>query len=145
MWQPPLLPVEVVVIVRIGLVPQFKAERVRIVRPDTLRLLPLPPRIVPVPALRQGETHVLGAVLSPARDGFVGIARPSQGVGLGVVEIAVFEEVVAARVGGLLGALAVAFCDVQHVAPVIELVGRRWPVCGFPARLLSSGEQREQE
>lgn len=146
--QPSLLPIKVIVIVRVGLVPQFEAERVRVVRPDALLLLLLPPRVVPVPAFRHGKLYALGAVRSPARGHLVGIARPSQGVGLRVVEVAVFEEVVAGRVGGLLGAFAVAFCDVQHVAPVIELVGRRWPVSGFPGvpvRLLSCGEQREDE
>ena len=64
------------------------------------------------------------------------------------MEVAVFEEVVVGRVGGLLGAFAVAFCDVEHIAPVIELFGRSWPVCGFPGfpvRLTSCGEQREEE
>ena len=112
MRQPPLLPVEVVVIVRMLLVPQLEAERVRVVGPDALLLLLLPPQIVPVPAFRHGELDPLGAVLDPACYRRAGIARPSQGVGLRVVEVAVLEEVVAARVGGLLGALAVAFCDV---------------------------------
>ena len=62
------------------------------------------------------------------------------------MEVAVFEEVVAGLVGGLLGAFAVAFCDVEHVAPVIVLLGRRGPVCGFPDfRPTSCGEQREEK
>ena len=112
MRQPPLLPVEEVVIVRMALVPQFKAERVRVVRPDARRPLLLSPRIVPVPAFRQGKFHALGAVCSPARGRFGGIARPSQGVRLRLVEVAVFEEVVAARARGLVGAFTVAFCHI---------------------------------
>ena len=112
MRQPPRLPVEVVVIVRIGLVAHLEAERVHVVRQDAHRLLLVPPRIVPVPAFRQGEFHLLWAVRPPARGRLVGIARPTRRVDLRVVEVAVFEEVVAARVGDLVGAFAVAFCDV---------------------------------
>ena len=62
------------------------------------------------------------------------------------MEVAVFEEVVAARVGGFrLGAFAVAFGDVEHVAPVVELVGWWWPVGGLPARRPGCGKQREEE
>ena len=125
--QPPLLLVEVVVIVRILLVSQFKAKRVRVVRPDTPLFLLLPPRIVPVPAYRHGEFHAPGAVLPPSRDRSGGVARPSQGVELRVVEVAVFDEVVAGWGEGFCGVIAVAFCDVEHVAQIVELVGRWRP------------------
>lgn len=61
------------------------------------------------------------------------------------MEVAVVELEVVARMGVPVDALAVALCDVEHVAPVIGLLDDRWPDFGTPKGPLGRGKQREHE
>ena len=130
--------------VRVVLVPKFEAENIGVIRPDALAPLLLPPRIVLIPAFRHGEIHDLAADLCPAVGGDVGIARPAQCVLLFVVKISVVELVVGGRVSVSMAVFAVAFGDVEHIAPIVLLLNRRGPVCRPPGRRLG-GKQREEE
>lgn len=97
-----------------------------------------------IPAIWHGEIHSLGADLSPARSGDIGIACPCQRVVLLIIIVVVVELVVMTRVAVLVSAFAVAFCDVEHVAPVSGLFYFRWPGWGGPDDISRKREGEKQ-
>lgn len=111
-WQPPLLFVEEVIVVRIGSVAELKAESVPIVRPAALFSFLFPPQIMGVPAVWHGEIHLLSTDRGPACNGDMRIACPCQSVFLRIMIVPVVELVVMTETTVLVWALAVAFCDI---------------------------------
>lgn len=143
-WQPFLLVVEVVVVVGIVRVPRLVAESVPIIRPHAFFSFLFSPGIVGIPAIWHGEMHSLGADISPACSSDVGIACPCQRIVLLVVIIMVVELVVMARVSIIVQAFAVAFRDIEHVAPVSGLFDFRWPGWRRPDNISRGGEMEEE-
>ena len=95
--QPPLLPVEEVVVVGMNAVPQLEAERIAVIRPAALLPPLLPPRITAIPAFRHRELHPPVVLHRPAPSCGIGLAGPRQRVFLFVVVIQVVELVVMPR------------------------------------------------
>ena len=139
--QHPLLLVKIVMIFGILGIAELEAENVCIGRPDALLLLLThPPLRLRVPALGHHKSLVRPATgrLDDSRRHEVRVARHGDPVLLLVVIVMVVKLVVVAPCG-VLAAYAVAFCDVEHVAPVIGCSGRRRPDWGAQDRWIQLG------
>ena len=101
----------------------------------------LPPQSVRVPAEWQNEIRSLAAHRSPSIDSELGFACPSQRIVLLIMKVSVVELVVISCIALVP---AVAFCDIEHVTPVVWLRHIRWPRGGLPVGL-SRGMQKQEQ
>ena len=145
--QTPLLSIKVIIIMRMLLISQLEAEGVGELHVlDALLDLLRSRRRMRVPAVRHQVLYALGFVVLPDQGVGVGIAGQIHPVGELVVEVAVVELVVVALVVVIVvEAEAVAFGDVEDVAPVVGLFEVRWPGWRVPNGSFGRGERREKD